>query len=288
MNKNRYMILIAESGSTKTDWVVSDGTVSLRLRTSGINPQLGIAGEIAEEVLAWINSNTKAGEISEFHFYGAGVLPGKAKEWLVEFFKPLFPQACMEFDSDLVAAARATCGDNAGIVAILGTGTNSCFWDGNRIAMHTPSLGYVLGDEGGGAYIGKRLLSDYLKGVMPKPTAEAFAAAYDVTEAEAVRRVYTEPYPNRYMASFVPFVAANIALPGMTELVEEAMTEFVKRNLQPYPTDKYPVNFVGSVAVVFKPQLEKVCQRHALTTGKTVASPVDELVKYHIRKTYGI
>lgn len=279
------MIIVAESGSTKTDWMVSDGISSSFLRTAGLNPQLGECdGNIAEEVSAWIKVISGTGNIEAFYFYGAGVLPGKAEEKLRSLFAPLFPCGHMEFGSDLIAAARATCGDNAGIVAILGTGANSCLWDGCRIVRHVPALGYVLGDEGGGAYIGRRLLSDYLKGVMPVPTAAAFSAAYEISEEDVVRKVYAEPYPNRYMASFVPFAAENMALPGIARIVEEGFSEFVKRNLYPYPTDSYPVNFVGSVASVFRPVLEDVCRRFSIVTGKVVAAPADELFRYHIDK----
>lgn len=282
------MILVAESGSTKTDWVVSDGTVTSQLTTAGINPQLGSAEETMKETLTWINANADTRDIDEFYYYGAGVMQGEKADSLKTLFSSLFPNARVELNSDLVAAARATCGDGPGIVAILGTGSNSCFWNGKESSIHTPALGYILGDEGGGAYIGRRLLSDYLKGVLPKPAAEVFAATCPITEAEAVRKVYAEPYPNRYMASYVRFIADNRALPGMQELTEECFSEFIKRNLHSYPVDKYPVNFVGTIAVVFRDWLENVCRKHSVTAGKVTASPIEELSKYHILKKYGI
>lgn len=281
------MILVAESGSTKTEWRVSDGAFSSSLHTDGLNPLFGGTEGIVQEVSAWIDEVVRKENVDAFFFYGAGVLSAAATERLTALFSPVLPCARMEFASDLVAAARATCGDSAGIVAVLGTGTNSCFWNGRENELHTPALGYVLGDEGGGAYIGRRLLSDYLKGVMPRPVACRFEAKYGVTEAEAVRRVYAEPYPNRYLAGFARFAAENIAMPYVSELVEEGFARFVKRNLHPYPTDSYPVNFVGSVAAAFTPQLEKVCRSCSVVTGKIIASPVEELLEYHAGKAYG-
>lgn len=282
------MILIAESGSTKTDWVVSDGIVTSHLKTPGINPQIGLVERVTRELSSWINGVAEANAIDEIYYYGAGIMHGEKAEQLKSLFISMFPNAKVELQSDIVAAAKATCGDSPGIVAILGTGSNSCFWNGQESTMHTPALGYVLGDEGGGAYIGRRLLSDYFKGVMPKPAAEAFAATYGITEEEVVRRVYTEPYPNRYMASYVRFIADNRTLPGMQELTEECFAEFIKRNLHSYPVGKYPVNFVGSISVAFRTWLENACRKYSVTVGKVIASPIEELAKYHIMKKYGI
>ena len=145
------MILIAESGSTKTDWVVSDGIVTSHLKTAGVNPQNGLGERVTRGLSLWIKGGAEAKDIEEIYYYGGGIMHGEKAEQLKSLFISMFPNAKVELQSDIVAAAKATCGDSPGIVAILGTGSNSCFWNGQESTMHTPALGYVLGDEGGGA-----------------------------------------------------------------------------------------------------------------------------------------
>ena len=274
--------MIADSGSTKTAWRLIDAEGNVQsVQTDGINPFYQESSEIVatlrESLLPYLN-----GRINEVHFYGAGCAnEGKCaivKGALLE----VFPGSEVEVASDLVGAARAVCGHESGIACILGTGSNSCYFDGEEIKLNVSPLGLILGDEGSGGVIGRKLISDYLKEMMPGYLRERFNNTYRIVPAEVMERVYRKPYPNRYLAQFTRFLSENIAEPYCSHLVEESFREFVLRNLIHYPDYKnYPVNFAGSVAYHFTEQLEKVLKEEGLNLGRIVRDPIEALIDYH-------
>ncbi|MDR1666846.1 MAG: ATPase [Bacteroidales bacterium] len=275
------MILIADSGSTKITWSVVHPDKSVETCcTSGINPFL----VSKEGMVALIKSELtlSATGISVVWFYGTGALPEKIPV-LKEALSLCFDARRIEVNSDLLAAARALCGNRPGIACILGTGSNSCFYDGKTIVKNVPPLGYLLGDEGGGAYIGRKLLSDIFKNQYPEQLRRAFFAEYPVTTAEVLEHVYRKPFPNRYMAQFAKFVAGHLEFPEMEELVCSSFSDFFRRNLMQYSeASSCPVHFTGSIAFYFRQQLEQTAASFGWTVGTVCREPMPGLIDYHL------
>lgn len=275
------MYLLADSGSTKCDWAaVSDGRVE-RLRTAGINA----VQQSSESIAATLEGLPAAFAPSRVHFYGAGcgeTLP-EASARLCDVLRRRFPDAEITVGSDLLGAARALFGRGRGIACILGTGSNSCCCDGGRIVRQVPPLGYILGDEGSGAVLGRMLAGDLLKGVgFDAAMRREFFAAHGLTYEELIRRVYREPQANRFLASFVPFIVAHIDLPEMRRLVVGAFGAFADRNLAAYPRE-WPVGCAGGVASRFAPLLREVLERRGFRTAGIVETPLEGLIAYHER-----
>ena len=277
------MILIADSGSTKTDWaVVDDGRMVTSMATQGINPfhqdTDNIAAVIETELLP------KMGDIypEEIYFYGSGCREDKV-EMMCSILGKAFPHCTrIEAQGDLLAAARAVCGANEGIACIMGTGANSCLYDGKRVVENTPPLGYILGDEGSGAVLGKLLVGDVLKKQLPEPLCEKFLKEYDLDRLEIIRRVYREPFANRFLASLSPFLAKNIEEPAVHRLVLNAFKAFFVRNITNYKNYKsLKVNFVGSIAMYYRSVLEEAAASVDCTIGTIIKSPMEGLILYH-------
>ncbi|MDR0713261.1 MAG: ATPase [Bacteroidales bacterium] len=275
------MILIADSGSTKITWslVHRDGSVET-CRTSGINPFLISKEGIVRLVKSEFTLSGKG--LSVIWFYGTGALPEKIP-MLKEAFSLCFDARRIEVNSDLLAAARSLCGNSPGMACILGTGSNSCFYDGKMIVKNVAPLGYLLGDEGGGAYIGRKLLSDVFKNQYSEPLRNAFLSEHPVTIAEVLENVYRKPFPNRYMAQFTGFVAKHLDFPEMEELVRTCFADFFRRNLMQYlETSSYPIHFTGSIAFYFRQQLEQTAAAFGWTPGKICRDPMQGLIDYHL------
>lgn len=275
------MKLIAEAGSTKTDWILTDNNnIVKRKKTRGINPFYQTSDDISrliEKELMPENPN----EISEIYFYGAGCTTEK-QPIVANALKASFTNAKIEVASDLLAAARALCGHSEGIACILGTGSNSCFYNGANIIQNTPPLGFILGDEGSGAYLGKTLVSDFLKRQMPDNIAELFADKYQLTTKEAVENVYRQPLPNRYLAQFTPFLSENIAEPYCYNLVFDSFIAFFARNIVHYPDFRtLPIAFTGSVAYHFADVLEVAAYDFGLNFSHIAQAPIEGLVEFH-------
>ena len=249
------MQLIADSGSTKVDWraIKDDGSI-VEISTEGINPVFITPEEIvkilSQKLLPVIGPGVK-----NVYFYGAGVVSPQLIATLSESFKKVFPESETFAASDVLAAARALCGHNPGIACIMGTGSNSCFYDGENIAKNVRAGGFILGDEASGGVLGKKLISDFIKGLLPAHIQAEFDKRYDLDYMKVVEKVYKQPMPSRFLASFAPFINEFIADPYMENLVNTSFDEFFKRNISQYDYKNHTVNFVGSIAYYFKDKL---------------------------------
>jgi len=276
------MILIADSGSTKTNWAVSRGkTTETLIETPGINPYFRSSDDILKELKKDLKPRI-SGEIEQVFFYGAGIVNEEKGQAVKSALLVLFPGAKVRVESDLLAAAHATCGNKPGIACILGTGSNSCLYDGEKITGHVSPLGYILGDEGSGAVMGRKLIGDYLKNIMPDCMRKKFARKYPFEPAEFLEKVYKQPRPNMFLAGFTMFLFENIKSEYCSRFLENEFELFIERNVVNYPGyEQYPLNFVGSIAYYFQEILINVLTKRNLSCGVILKDPMKGLVKFH-------
>lgn len=278
------MILIADSGSTKTDWCVADDRGMLwRHSTQGINPIVQGA-DVAERVLMseLVPEMAHASDITDIYFYGAGCrddMIGVVERLLHKVF-PVAVTICVH--SDLLAAARALCGKDEGIACILGTGANSCLYDGERITANTPALGYILGDEGSGAVLGKLFVNALFKGRLSENVRKAFEAETHLTMSDIINKVYRMPMPNRFLASLSLFISRHLDEPDLHRLVVDNFRSFLVRNVRPYNRPDLPVNAIGSMAYHYRECLEEAARAEGMRIGTVMKSPVEGLVAFHV------
>lgn len=281
------MIIIADSGSSKTDWrIIYNNSSVVSAVTEGINPVYRTSDEII--AILWNKLLKQIPVTSDFnnaiiHFYGAGVLSSEYQRVFRECFQSIFPGAEVFVESDMLAAARSVCGTKAGIVCVLGTGSNSCMYDGKEIIDNVKAGGYILGDEGSGAYIGKMLLSDYLKELMPENVYTAFKERYHFDYATIVDKVYREEMPSKFLASFTYFVKDFIDDSYIKGMVGDAFDLFYRRNVIRFNIAKYEAGFVGSVAKTFEHILRERAVRNGIRVGKIIQNPIDGLVNYYTK-----
>lgn len=275
------MILIADSGSTKTDWcVVENGKLIQQIFTKGTNPFFQTQEEISQEIEEALLPQLGDNKIESVFFYGAGcVFPDKIETVRLAIAKHI--NASIEVGSDLVAAARALCGSQPGIACIMGTGSNSCFYNGTEIVDNVSPLGFILGDEGSGAVLGKMLVGDCLKNQLSPELKEKFFAQFDLTPAKILERVYKQPFPNRFLASLSPFLVQNIEQPEIKQIVMNGFKAFLTRNVMQYDYKNHSVSFVGSVAFYYKEILADVAAQLDIKLGTIIKSPMDGLIAYH-------
>lgn len=279
------MILIADSGSTKTSWCLTDkrGKTEYFL-TNGINPFFRTTEDIKEELLTKLCPEIDD-EIEQIYFYGAGIINEDKGNIVKTALQSLYPKAEIEIKSDLLAAARSTLGKEKGIACILGTGSNSCLYDGNKIIEHVPPLGFILGDEGSGAVIGRKLLGDFLKGILPEKIAEQFKIRFHLDYAGFMEGVYKKEKPNQFLAQFIPFLKENISEEYCTKLVETSFEEFINRNIRKYSGyQQQPICFVGSVAFYLEEQLKNVFAKNKLQIKTVLKEPLNGLLNFHTEK----
>ena len=266
-------ILFADSGSTKTEWcVVSDGVPIIQVFTKGLNPYFCTSEDVRDEVKNVLMPQIKDLLFDAIYFYGAGCVYDK-----IDVMRDAL-SSCIEAKeiyiySDLLAAAHSTCGNKAGIACILGTGSNSCFYDGEKIASNIPPLGFILGDEGGGAMLGRLLVSDVLKGVLPETLRNAFFEQYKLKQEDILNNVYKHPFPNRFLASLTPFLLEHIDAPEIKAIVYNSFVSFFKRNVMQYDYKTYEAHFVGSIAYHFKNVLMEAAEETGVRVGKVLKSP---------------
>ena len=280
------MILLADSGSTKTDWgLVENGKLVKRLRTSGMNPFQMSEEAITEEIKTHLVPELPGTVLDEVHFYGAGCT--KEKQPIVEraLRANLTINGECEVASDMLGAARGICGHKPGIACILGTGSNSCSYDGKNLVKNVSPLGFILGDEGSGAVLGKLLVGDVLKNQMPEAITKRFFEKYKLTSAEIIDRVYRQPKPNTFLASFVPFLEENIDEPKIYNLVKESFRSFPRRNVMQYDGwQTLPIGFNGSIAKIYKKPLLEALEEEGMHLGRIIQAPMEAMVEYHVEK----
>lgn len=276
------MILIADSGSTKTDWVLHDSnSIVARVKTQGLNPTLQESEEIYNILKEELADKISSDAPDTIYFYGAGCAYEGANERMRTALSKIFTTKKIEINSDLLAAARALCGHEEGIACILGTGSNSCLFNGKKIVENTPSLGYILGDEGSGAYLGRQLVSDCIKKQLPAAICKKFLTQYNLTIAGILERVYHEPLPNRYLASFAPFLAENRNNAEIKALLKHCFTLFFQRNTMIYRRSWLPIHIVGGIGITFANELKETAESLGLSIGNIVESPMNGLIEYH-------
>ena len=279
------MIIIADSGSTKTEWIVGE-PVELSVTTKGINPVRDTKEEILDvlntELMPKLFSATTCSieDITEIHFYGAGCISPFSQS-VKEVLEKLFQQTKVHVYSDLLGAARALCGREEGIACILGTGSNSCLCKDGEIVRNISPLGYILGDEGSGAVLGRTLLSEMLKGNLQELWDE-FTRKYGLSVSDIINKVYRQPQANRFLASLVPFIKEHTDNPLVKQMVVNEIIRFLQRNVIPYNRADLPINFVGGVANNFTNEIKTACAACGLKAGKIIARPAEEMRKYHI------
>lgn len=280
--------LIADSGSTKTDWllVAPDGTQT-ELRTGGINPARDardiIYNVLYHDLLPQLpQDSTLKGNGGSLYirFYGAGCIE-PFSQTLRSVIGELLPGSTVEVESDLLGAARALCGNEPGIVCILGTGSNSCLYDGKGIAVHTPPLGYILGDEGSGSYLGKALLNGLFKGILPEALKQSFCSRYSLTLPDIIARIYRQPAANTFLASLVPFIAEHRTHPAIHEMLVNAFRQFIVRNVVIYGHREMPIHCVGGIAHQFSRELGEAAAVESMKLGRILRRPIEAIVQYH-------
>jgi N-acetylglucosamine kinase-like BadF-type ATPase len=282
------MKLIVDSGSTKTDWALlnrKDGTC-IRFTSAGYNPNYITQEYMINDINSALPPELNINKVNEIYFYGAGVTElqfGFIRETLLRVF------SCAEHifvSMDLLGAARALLGHEAGFAVILGTGTNSCLYDGESVIRNIDSLGFILGDEGSGAYIGKQLICDYIRGNMPGKTHALVKEYIRLSGDELIDEIYTKPFPNRFCARYCKFVGENIYKDEYFYcLVKEAFISLFRNIITRYPDyEKYKLNCVGSVAWHFKYLLAEVAMEYQMEMGKVLCYPVEGLIDFHSRE----
>ena len=280
------MILIADSGSTKTDWCLADDKqVVGRWTTTGINPVHQTDEQIEQTVDSLIDSIEKIvgiEAISAIAFYGAGCTPAQQPRMRNLLLKRLKSVAVCEVAGDMLGAARAVCGSSEGIACILGTGANSCLYDGRMMVQNTPPLGYILGDEGSGAVLGRLFINALYKGRLPQSLREDFEREAGLTMGDVIDRVYRQPLANRFLASTSLFISRHLDVEPLRQLVIGNFRQFFRLNVVPYGRTDLPVGFVGSMAFHYEQELREAAAQEGFKVGTVVKSPMEGLLAYHV------
>ena len=281
------MILIADSGSTKTEWrEIRDSGDGKSYISSGLNPFFVSSREIVR-LLGNELPDLSDADVSAIYFYGTGVSNASKADIVRAALSSFFGTEKLFIGSDLLGAARSLCLTEPGIACIIGTGSNSCYYDGRNIVSNVSPLGYILGDEGGGAVIGRKLVAGVLKKQLPGIVIENFFRAYQYTPAEILDNVYNMPFPNRFLGQFTRFIADNIHVPELQAMITSSFDEFIVRNVLSYPeARKYSVHFTGSIAYHFRPFLEELLIKYRLQPGIFTETPMENLVKFHIQNPH--
>jgi glucosamine kinase len=273
--------LIVDSGSTKAEWCLIKNGKKKTWFTEGISPYF-LTLEQMVKIMKEPPSRISFDDIEKVFFYGTGCANTENVRIVKKALKRVFPQAALHVDTDLMGAARSLCGREKGIACILGTGMNSCFYNGRSIVKNSPGLGYVLGDEGSGAYLGKKVLQYYLYNTFDEELRSRFDAKYTTTKEEILDQVYKKPFPNRYLASFTMFLAENRGHYMIENIIEDGINDFFFYHLCKYSEVwKYPVNFVGGVAYGFRDVLSDLCSTYEFELGAVLKNPMEGLVKFH-------
>jgi glucosamine kinase len=283
------MILVADSGSSKTDWLLAiPGQPHIKLSTGGLNPyflsEKEIAKVVQDQAPELIN---RTADIQEIYFFGAGCSSPDRREIVSNALTQLFPKTFISVDSDLLGSAYATCGHNKGLCCVLGTGSNISFFDGENIYDGKHGLGYVLGDEGSGTWFGKALITDYLYGNMPADIHADFKKAYQLNKETVIKNVYLKPGANSYLASFAQFLSTVKDTAYGQNLIYTGLLEFIETDIKTYPQyQQHVCHFVGSIAYFFQAELKVLCAEHQINVGKIIRHPIDDLIAFILERNH--
>lgn len=279
------MILIADGGSTKADWIAIDATTKeelFRVRTMGLNPEMSPADDLKNRVLHTFQLAQNKDKVSKVYFYGAGCGTLGGIKILKEVFESIFSNAVIHVDEDMLAAVYAASGKNPAIICIIGTGSNSCYFDGKTIHQNVASLGYILMDEASGNYFGKRLIRDYYYQKMPIHIAQQFEVDFNLDADFIKKNLYREPDPNAYLATFAKFMLENKEEQYVQLLMKKGFEKFFEYRILPYQKGvETPIYFIGSIAHYFRDILEKVAQSYHLKITDVIQRPIDNLIAFH-------
>jgi len=279
------MILIADSGGSKTDWrfIGQDGTIG-QANALGFNAYYQPVDDLRKNIRESVIPSVKE-QVSEIFFYGSGVSSPKNQQAIKDTFMEFFPNAQIEIGWDLLAAARALCGHEPGIACIMGTGSNSCLYDGEKIIDNVANLGWILADEGSGANIGKKFLIDYLRKKMPMQLSEQFRERFPLSREEFLEKIYQQPKPSTFLASFAKFIFQHLKEPYCYNLVYNSFAEFYENNVMKYENyQNLKVHFTGSISFYFSDLLRQVANDRGITVKNILESPIAGLTLYHQKK----
>lgn len=274
--------LIADSGSTKTEWCLMNGKSNKTYYTQGLSPYFLSAEQIEYIINEELRYKFKNTEPEEIYFYGTGCSNADNVKLVKKAIQKVFSGAKVFVDHDLMGAAKALCGHEKGIACILGTGSNSCYYNGKRIVKNSPGLGYVLGDEGSGAYMGRKVIQYFLYQTFDGDLMDRFQAKYNTSSDEILSAVYKKPLPNRYLAGFTTFLSENRGHYMIENIIEDSFNDFFFNHIYKYRESwTMPINFTGGVAYGFRDVLKDMCNSFELQLGKVIQKPMEGLVKFH-------
>lgn len=274
--------IIADSGATKCEWCLVDGKKRKTVFTIGISPYFLTAEQVEQIARQEIQQVWKKYQIDEVYFYGTGCKNPDNRKMITKALKKVFTSAEVAVDNDLMGAAKALCGHSKGIACILGTGSNSCYFNGKKIVKNSPGLGYVLGDEGSGAYLGKKVIQHFLYETFDEDLRYRFDDKYKTSAVEILEHVYKQPLPNRYLASFALFLAENRGHYMIENIIEDGLNEFFFQHLCKYRESwSLPIHFAGGVSHAFQDVLVSLCHSYEFELGRILKNPMEGLIEFH-------
>ena len=279
MRKN---YIIADSGATKCQWTLVLGNQKKTITTIGISPYFLTTDQIVETIAKGFNKKVDTDIINAVYFYGTGLSNPLNVASIKKALKKVFPKADLDIQTDLVAVARATCQHSKGVACILGTGSNTGYFNGKKIVKNSPGLGFVLGDEGSGAYLGKKVLQYYLYKTFDEELMHAFESKYPINKDQILDAIYKQPLPNRYMASFSEFLSEHRGHYMIENIIEDGINDFFFAHLNKLNESwLYPIHFAGSVAYIFRDVIKQLATAYELEIGTIVKSPMEGLIAFH-------
>ncbi|MEP7280138.1 MAG: N-acetylglucosamine kinase [Bacteroidota bacterium] len=275
-------VLIADSGSTKCEWCLTGGERKKTIFTQGMSPYFLDSEQVQAVMHKELLPKLKNQPISEIHFYGTGCMDPHNAKMMKTAIGKVFTGARITVEHDLLGVAKASCADQKGIANILGTGSNSCYFNGKKIVKNSPGLGYVLGDEGSGAYLGRKVIQYYLYGTFDEELRYRFNDKYKITAAGILENVYKKPLPNRYLAGFCMFLVENRGHYMIENIIEDGLNDFFFTHLCKFSESwRYPIHFVGSVGYGFRDVIKELCHSYEFELGKILKNPMEGLIEYH-------
>ena len=274
--------LIADSGSTKTEWCLLNGKKKTIINSQGMSPYFINGVQMENIIKLEVLPVLKKIQVEEIYYYGTGCGNPENLKMVKKALKNTFPGAVIKVDTDVAGAARALCGNEKGVACILGTGSSSCYYNGKRIVKNSPGLGFILGDEGSGAYLGKKVIQYYLYNTFDEDLRSRFDAKFVTNTNEILNAVYKQPLANRYLASFAIFLAENRGHYMIENIIEDGFNDFFYTHIQKYSESlNLPVHFAGGIAFGFKDVLAQMCNSYQLQLGNILRNPMEGLIKYH-------